>query len=137
MRLYKTVSFILMLMFAGAGLLFLTAPDSVLSYFNGLSPSFGMPQSPLNGWTFYLVLAGAYMYFVTVLAFKMFRHPDDPAYPSLLVHAKLASSALSLAFFLLHARYLVYLANFAVDGAIGALVLALSARIKTSRWVSF
>lgn len=134
MRLYRVVSFVLTLAFAATGLLFLLAPDAAPAFFNSLSPRFGMPTAPLNGQGFYLILAVGYMYMVTVLAFLMFRRPDNRAYPLLLTHAKLASSLLSLAFFLLHAHYLVYLANFIVDGMIGLGVAILARRTRNSLW---
>jgi hypothetical protein len=93
-----------------------------------------MVQS-VSGWSFYLILAVGYMYLVTVLAFLMFRHPENRYFPLLMVHAKLASSLLSLALFLLQAHYLVYLANFIVDGMIGIAVLALYLKSRSSEWV--
>jgi len=129
-RVYRAISLVLSLLFASTGLLFLVTPDSAVAFFNGLSPSFGMPQSPAGSWSLFLILAVGYMYLVTLLAFSMFRHPENHQFPQLLVHAKLASSALSLALFLLHARYLIYLTNFAVDGAIGFLVLAMYMKMR-------
>lgn len=129
---YRAISLALMLAFAATGALFLAAPDRVLTFFNTLSLSFDMSPAPVTGRGFYLVLAVGYMYMVTLLAFFMFRHPEGGRFPLLLVHAKLASSALSLVFFLLHARYLIYLANFAVDGAIGLLVLAMYLRMRNA-----
>jgi hypothetical protein len=134
MRLYRVVSFVLMLAFAATGLLFLLSPNAAPAFFNSLSPRFGMPAAPLHGPGFYLILAAGYMYVVTVLAFLMYRRPEEPAYPLLLTHAKLASSLLSLAFFLLHAHYLVYLANFIVDGIIGLGVAILSGKTRKSLW---
>jgi hypothetical protein len=134
MRLYRAVSFILMLAFAATGVLFLLAPDAAAAFFNSLSPRFDMPAAPLTGRGFYLILAVGYMYVVTVLAFLMYRRPDEPAYPLLLTHAKAASSLLSLALFLLHAPYLIYLANFIIDGLIGLGVAILSTRTRKSIW---
>jgi hypothetical protein len=125
MRIYKSISFILMLLFAITGILFLAVPDRVLALFNTLSSSLGLLQSPVTGWSFYLILAVGYMYLVTILAFLMFKHPENRHFPLLLTHAKVASSLLSLAFFLFHAHYLIYLANFIVDGCIGIIVLLL------------
>jgi hypothetical protein len=134
MKLYKPISFILVFLFAVTGLLFLFIPDKVLILFNTLSSTFGMVQSPVTGWTFYLILASGYMYLVTLLAFHMFRHPDNQTYPLLLTHAKLASSILSLAFFLIQGHYLIYLANFIVDGVIGAIVLAMYLKVRRREW---
>ena len=135
MKIYKSISLILMLLFAVTGILFLGLPDKVMVFFNTLSSSFGFPQSPVIGWNIYLILAVAYMYLVTALAFLMFRHPENPDFPLLLTQAKLISSLLSLAFFLFHAHYLIYLANFIIDGAIGILVLTLYLKMRKTGWV--
>jgi hypothetical protein len=136
MRLYKSISFILMLLFAVTGLLFLGIPDKVLALFNTLSSPLGLPHSQITGWSFYLILAVGYMYLVTVLAFLMFKHPVNHYFPFFLVHAKLASSVLSLAFFVLQAHYLIYLANFIIDGAIGIIVLAFYLKMRKTVWAS-
>ena len=66
---------------------------------------------------------------VTLLAWQMARHPDIRAFPWLLVHAKAASAVICLGLFALQEQYLLYLANFVVDGAIALFVwrLCLSA----------
>jgi hypothetical protein len=46
----------------------------------------------------------------------------------------LASSILSLALFLLHAHYLIYLANFIIDGVIGIVVLTLYVKMRKTPW---
>lgn len=135
MKMYRAMSLIMMLLFAATGMLFLGFPDKAIAFFNGLSPSFGMPESPASGWHFYLVLAVGYMYLVTVLAFLMFRNPENIHFPLLLTHAKLASSILSLALYLLHAHYLIYLANFVIDGVIGIAVLAMYMKMRKAGWV--
>lgn len=138
MKVYRLVSLTLAVLFAVTGLLFLSVPDRVLALFNTLSVSLGMPESPLTGFGFYLILAVGYMYMVTVLAFLMYRQPDNKYFPLLLTHAKIASSLLSLAFFVFHAHYLVYLANFIVDGAIAAVVLVLYIKKgKQVPWASY
>jgi len=125
MKIYRYVCMVLVLLFAATGLLFLFIPGQVLAFFNHYSPSLGMPLSPVTGYNFYLILAVGYMYLVTVLAFFMYRHPNNKIYPQLLAHAKIASSVFSLALFLLYAHYLIFLANFLIDGFIGALVITL------------
>ncbi len=134
MKGYKTLSFILMLLFAITGILFLVLPDKVIAFFNTLSVFPGLLQSPVIDWNFYLILAAGYMYLVTVLAFLMFRHPQNRQFPLLLTHAKLASSILSLVFYLLHAHYLIYLANFIIDGVIGIIVLTLYLKMRKTEW---
>ena len=136
MKLYRPLSLMLMLLFAATGLIFLFFPDSVLRLFNTLSAPWGWTPAPAAGFSFYLILATGYMYLVTILAFLMFRHPENRYFPLLLINAKLASSVLSLALFLLQAHYLVYLANFAVDGVIGAVVLALYLKAGRVAWAS-
>ncbi len=109
--------------FAITGLLFLVVPDGVLSFFNSISLEIGMKEAPLNGKGFYLILAAGYMYLVTLLAFLMYRYPENKYFPLLLANGKLASSSLSLYMFISHQPYLIYLVNFTVDGMIGSVVL--------------
>ena len=138
MKIYKYVSFISMSLFAVTGLLFLFIPDQVLSLFNNFSYTLGLPESPLTGSGFYLILAVGYMYIITVLAYLMYRHPENKYFPQLLAHAKIASSLLSMALFLLHAHYLIYLANFIIDGFIGATVTILFIKIRSlAQWASY
>jgi hypothetical protein len=135
MKIYRLTGVTFMVLFAVTGLLFLFIPDKVCIFFNSLSPVFGLPESPVTGFNFYLILASGYMYLVTLLAFLMYRHPENKYFPQLLAHAKIASSVLSLAFFLMNGHYLVYLANFLIDGFIGALVLILYVRMgRTGQW---
>ena len=134
MKMYKTTSFILMLLFAITGILFLGLPDRVMVFFNALSSFLGMLQSPVGGWNLYLILAVGYMYLVTLLAFLMFKHPDNPHFPLLLAHAKLVSSVLSLALFLIQAHYLIYLANFIIDGLIVIVVSTLYLKMRRTEW---
>ncbi len=137
MKFYRPMSLLLFLVFSAVGLVFLLIPDGVLSLFNSLSPPFRMTQSPLNGPGFYLILAVGYMYLVAVLAFEMYRHPGNALLPLLLAHAKFASSLISLGLFLAHEKYLVYAANFVVDGAIGAIAFFYYLKIRSGRkWAS-
>jgi hypothetical protein len=133
-KIYKATSFILMLLFAITGMLFLGIPDRVLVFFNNLSTSLGMMQAPVIDWNFYLILAVGYMYLVTLLAFLMFRRPENHYFPLLLIHAKTVSSLLSLAFFLLQEHYLIYLANFIIDGLIGIVVATLYLKMRRKEW---
>jgi hypothetical protein len=136
MKIYRSASIILMLLFAVTGLSFISVPQQVLNLFNNLSGTFGMPDAPLTGFSFYLILAVGYMYLVTLLAFLMFRHPENKYFPQLLAHAKIASSVLSLGLFIFHAHYLIYLTNFIIDGVIGAMVIVLYVKIgRKSLWV--
>jgi hypothetical protein len=102
---------------------FLFAPQKVLAFFNWLSRRFEMREAPEAGHGFYLILAVAYMYVVTSLAVGMARHPENRVFPLLLFQAKAASSFLSLALFIFHRPYLIYIVNAAVDGLIGLFVL--------------
>ena len=65
------------------------------------------------------------MYAVTLLAFLMYRHPEQNIYPFLLANFKLASSIISLCLFIIHQHYLIYLANFLIDGFIGIAAICL------------
>jgi hypothetical protein len=117
---YRTFSITSAVIFAVVGALFLFIPDQVLNFFNRLSGPVGLPTTPVAAVNFYLILAVGYMYLVTVIAFLMYRQPENTLLPMLLANGKTASSVLSLAFFVIHAHYLVYLTNFLVDGMIGA-----------------
>jgi hypothetical protein len=134
---YRVISLVLAAIFAVTGLLFLFIPDRVVTLFNNLSPSLGMGPSPVTGFTFYLILAVGYMYLVTILAFLMFRHPENRYLPMLLAQAKLASSIVSLGLFVFQAHYLIYFANFIIDGVIGIAVMAFYFKMKGAvAWAS-
>ena len=124
-RVHAAVGAACAVAFAAVGLLFLALPGAVLGFFDELSRRSGLAAFPGPVDRFWLILAAAYMYVVTVLAWSMFRRPADPVYPRLLAHAKLCSAALSLAAFALVVPHLIFLANGVVDGAIGALALTL------------
>ena len=123
MRFYKPVSFSFCIIFAVVGMLFLFIPDKVLEFFNTLSDYFAMSMMDINGFGFYQLLAVGYMYGVTLLAFLMYRFPEDTRYPFLLIHCKFASSILSLIYFVFLGSYLIFLVNFIIDGLIGICVL--------------
>jgi hypothetical protein len=125
MRLYKLFGLTLAVIFAVVGLIFLFFPDSALIFFNSISRYFGLSQSPVQGTGFYLTLASAYMYLVSLLAYLMYRYPEQKIYPFLLAHGKLASSMISLYLFLMYQAYLIYFANFVIDGFIGVAALYL------------
>ena len=131
MRLYKLFSLTTAAIFAVVGLIFLFFPDSALIFFNSISGYFGLPQAPLQGTGFYLILASAYMYLVTLLAYMMYRYPEQKVYPFLLAQGKLASSIISIYLFLMHQPYLIYFANFVIDGFIGIMALYLMKMKKT------
>jgi len=120
MKLYRVAALVLASSFLFVGALFLAAPDGVLSFFNRLSGLWGLPEVPLAGRPFFLVLASGYMYLVSLLAWLMFKHPENRIFPLILVHGKSATALLSLAFFLAHRPFLIYLVNFLVDGLIAA-----------------
>jgi hypothetical protein len=123
MHSYKPVSLIFCIIFAIVGALFLFIPDAVLEFFNTLSEYFTMPMMTIDGFGFYQLLAVGYMYGVTLIAFLMYRHPENLRYPFLLIHCKFASSLLSLIYFVFLGSYLMFLVNFAIDGSIGIIVL--------------
>ncbi len=128
MTFYRLYSFGLGIVFAVVGLTFLLIPNTVLTFFNDFSSGLGFPEAPLHGMNFYLILAVAYMYLVTLLAFQMCRKPRERIYPFLLTNAKIASSLLSLFLLISQEHYFIFLANFLVDGLIGLSVLILMKR---------
>ncbi|MBE3085550.1 MAG: hypothetical protein IMZ64_04960 [Bacteroidetes bacterium] len=133
MRLYKLFGLTVAIIFAVVGLIFLFFPDWALIFFNSISGYLRLPQAPLQGTGFYLILASAYMYLVTLLAYLMYRHPDQTIYPFLLAQAKLASSVISIYLFFMHQHYLIYLANFVIDGFIGVVALYFFLKMKKTK----
>jgi multidrug transporter EmrE-like cation transporter len=129
-KTYKLISLGLAIVFGMVGLVFLFMSSDVLSFFDGLSRAVGMQEASSVSHKFYVILAAAYMYLVTLLASLMYVHPDNTAYPLLLFNGKVASSALSILFFVLDKPLLVYLTNGIVDGLIGVLVIAMYRSIR-------
>jgi hypothetical protein len=119
----------LAVIFAAVGALFVFWPAGVLGFFNAISRRLGMREGPVER-SFFGVLAGAYMFVVTLLAWFMYKRPGEKVYPWLLAQAKIASSILSFLMFVLHAPWLIYLANGIVDGLIGFAVLLLFFRVR-------
>lgn len=121
-RTYRSVSLAMAVVFAVVGLIFLFCAGRVLHFFNTLAFHLGLPQSGEEAAGFYLLLAGAYMYVVTLLAFLMYRHPENSLLPFLLINAKAASALLSALFFVFHEGYLIYSVNAVVDGSLALAV---------------
>jgi hypothetical protein len=116
---YRRTSLFLAVVFAAVGILFLFLPGTVLRFFNDLSPHFGLLPSGGGDVNLFVVLAAAYMYVVSLLAWLMYRHPDQDLPPIILINAKLASSLLSFALFLFVVPSLALLVNGVVDGCLG------------------
>ncbi len=119
----------LAIVFAVVGALFVFWPGAVLEFFNTVSRRLGMREGPVER-SFFGVLAAAYMFVVTLLAWFMYKRPGEKVYPWLLAQAKIASSILSFLMFVLHAPWLIYLANGIVDGFIGLAVLFVFFRVR-------
>ncbi len=129
-RLYRRLSGALCAAFALVGALFLLLPNTIIQLFDRWSGALGLATFASDA-GFFVALAVAYMYLVTLLAWAMARDPADPAPARLLVHAKLASSLISFALFLGARPHLLFLVNGVVDGAIAlGVVLLRSARAR-------
>jgi hypothetical protein len=89
-----------------------------------------MVPSLVVGINFYIVLAVAYMYLAALLAFLMYRHPENRFFPLLLANGKLASSLLSLYIFSVHQPSLILIVNCLVDGMIGIAAMFFYSKIK-------
>ncbi len=126
MRAYRIICLILAFIFAVVGLLFLAAPQAVISFFNMASALLGMKQIPETETGFYPAIAAAYMYMVTLLAFMIYRKPYDRLPAIILANAKLASAFFSFLLFVISMPYLIFLVNGTIDGAIGIGILLLS-----------
>jgi hypothetical protein len=70
---------------------------------------------------------------VTLLAWQTARHPEVRWFPWLLVQAKGASALICLGLFALQEQYLIYLANFVVDGGIALIIWWLCLRPAAAR----
>jgi len=128
LRIYKLTGLFLSVIFGAAGLVFLVIPNKVLIFFNDISPFLGFRESPVEGVGFYLILAAAYMYLATLLAFMMYKHPENPSFSFLLISGKSASSIISFIVFIIHYQFLIYLINGIVDGLIAVGLIFLSRR---------
>lgn len=122
-RTYRSISLAMAMVFAVVGLIFLFCTGQVLHFFNALALQLGLPQSSEEASGFYVILAVAYMYVVTLLAFLMYRHTENSLPPFLLINAKAASALLSALFFVFYQAYLIYIVNAVVDGSIALAVV--------------
>ncbi len=129
-HLYKLVSLSLSVLFGIVGLIFLVLPEQILSFFNAISPYFGLAESPVQGANFFLILAVAYMYLVTMLAFMMYRNPRNSSFPLLLIHGKSASSIISIILFIVQGHFLIYVVNAITDGSIALGVFLLNRKMR-------
>ena len=129
-RVYRPVSLSLAIIFGFVGLLFLFMPEEILVFFNNLSLIIGFPKSPVHDTSVYVVLAVGYMYLVTLLAYFMYKNPENTVYPFFLVNGKAASSILSLLIFVFSMPYLIFLTNALVDGLIALGVFMLRKKIQ-------
>lgn len=132
-RLYRTVAAAFCAAFAIVGLLFLLAPGALFALLDDWSARLGLARLPGAGAGYFVVLAVAYMYVVTVLAWRMARDPADPEPPRLLLHAKGASTILSFGMFFLATPHLAFLANGLVDGTLWVALLLLARMAFPSR----
>lgn len=125
MRSYRIISLILCILFFIVGFIFLAAPNGVLRFFNSLSGPLHFPESDMTGYHLYPVLAVGYMYIAGLMAFFMFKNPENRLAPLLLAHGKFASSLVSFLFIFLHGAFLILIVNGLIDFIIGLTVLIL------------
>lgn len=128
---YRAFSLGLAVVFALVGGVFLFLPRETLAFFNAVSRRLGMIEGPAER-SFFGVLAAAYMYVVTILAWFMYRSPGEKIYPLILGQAKLASSLLSFLMFFFQAPWLIYLVNGIVDGGLALIVLMLFLEVRSA-----
>lgn len=129
-RLIRLTGYCLAGTFAVVGMVFLVIPAQVLAAFNWLAEGLGWPTTTTEPHTLFLALSLGYMYVVTLLAWQMARHPEVRTFPWILAQAKGASALICLGLFIFQEQYLLYLANFVVDGAIALLVWWLCLRAR-------
>lgn len=117
-KLVRLAGLVLFPAFLAVGGLFLLDPEWVLKGMNSLGEAAGVPGSPLHGAGYFTVMAASYMGVVTILAWRMLRHPSDPVNPLLLSQAKAASALFSLVMHAFHAPHFILLVNGILDGLI-------------------
>lgn len=127
---YKLVSLALSIIFGIVGIIFLAIPAQVLSLFNAIALDYGLPASPTQGAGFFLILAVAYMYLVSMLAFMMYKNPENSSFPLLLITGKSVSSIVSILFIIVHGGCLIYMVNAITDGSIALGVFLLNRKIR-------
>ena len=130
MKLYKPLSFIGMLLFAVTGLIFLFFPWKIFVFFNTISRFLGMSRSPVKGIMFYCIYTVGYLYTAAIIAFFMYRNPENRHFPLLLTGGQLVVAAVSLAMFLAHKPYLIYAVSFILNGIIGAIAFVSYIKIR-------
>jgi len=118
LRAYRWTGLSLAVIFTLVGLIFLFWPRQVVQLFNSLSPMLGFSECAAVGSGFFVILATAYMYLVSLLALQMYRQPEPRVYPWLLIQAKTASALLSFVLFLFASPCLIYFSNALIDGSI-------------------
>jgi hypothetical protein len=129
-QFYRLASLALSIIFGIVGIVILVMPVQVLSFFNAISVHFGLPASPMEGASFFLILAVAYMYLVSLLAFMMYKNPGNSSLPLLLINAKSVSSIVSILFIIVHGPCMIYVANAITDGSIALGVFLLNRKIR-------
>lgn len=127
---YRSISLCLSVVFALVGLIFLVMPQGVFLLFNNFSRQLGFPESALQGFGLYQVLAVGYMYLVSLLACMMFLHPENKYFIWLLINGKSASSVISIFLFAFHQPYLIYATNGVVDGSIAVILIMMYRKVK-------
>jgi hypothetical protein len=127
---YRYISVGMAMIFALVGILFLFMSSGVVIFFNQVSVSIGMEQAEPCRENFFVILSVAYMYIVALLAFLMFRNPEEVVFPFLLFNAKAASSVISILLFVIDGHLLIYITNGIVDGTIGLLVIVMYRSVK-------
>ena len=128
-RWYRLVSLGLSIIFGIVGIVFLAIPAEVLSFFNAISLQYGLPASPAQGTSFFLILAVAYMVLVSMLAFMMYKNPESSSFPLLLITGKSASSIVSILFIVVESHSLIYMVNAITDGSIALGVFVLYRKV--------
>jgi hypothetical protein len=129
---YKYTSLSMAVAFAVVGLMFLLMTNGILMFFNNISRSLGMMTSSGEGINFYLILAVAYMYLVTLIAWLIYMYPDNRVLPQLLINGKTASSILSFYMILHDSPYLIYITNGVIDGMIAVVMFIFYVKLKKS-----
>jgi len=74
-----------MLLFTVTGLIFLFFTWKIFVYFYTISRFLGMSRTPVNGIMFYCIYTVEYLYTAAIIAFFMYRYPENRHFPLLLI----------------------------------------------------
>jgi hypothetical protein len=115
-----------------ASVSFLAWAKAILSYFNTLSQSIGLPLAPVEPGSLARAVTVGYLYLLMVLAWRAARRPDETLTLFFISHGSFGNGVIAVLLVLFHAPFLVYIVHCIVSFSLGFLAVWLFHRAK--RW---